>query len=229
MVFSAYLAAVYLAVDSERAGERQLRAYFTRRAIVAGGCSGVLAGITLAVLHTSAPRVFTNLTTGRGLALVVVSVLAGATVLILLALDKVTLVRPLAAAAVAAVAAGWAVAQYPYVVPPSLTIAGSAAPAAAGATELVVVIIIVVLVAPSFVLLFRLAQRGHLRDPEAAPAGAAANLRGARPCGHLGYVAHERAPQAGRPPGTRRAQRARSHSRIPGWWPWCSRPRSPPG
>jgi cytochrome bd ubiquinol oxidase subunit II len=171
VVFSAYLAAVYLAVDSERAGERQLRAYFTRRAIVAGGCSGVLAGITLAVLHTSAPRVFTNLTTGRALPLVVVSVLAGATVLILLVLDKVTLVRPLAAVAVAAVAAGWAIAQYPYVVPPDLTIAGSAAPAAAGATELVVVVIIVVLVAPSFVLLFRLAQRGHLRDTEAAPAG----------------------------------------------------------
>ena len=56
VVFSAYLAAVYLAVDSERGGDRGLRAYFTRRALVAGGCSGVLAGITLAVLRTSAPR-----------------------------------------------------------------------------------------------------------------------------------------------------------------------------
>ena len=55
--------------------------------------------------------------------------------------------------------------------PPHLTIAASAAPGATEATELVVVVIIVVLVAPSFVLLFRLAQRGHLRDSEAALAG----------------------------------------------------------
>ena len=173
VVFSAYLAAIYLAVDSERAGEHQLRAYFSRRAIAAGGCSGVLAGITLAVLHTSAPRVFTSLTTGRALPLVVVSVLAGAAVLILLVLDKVRLARPLAALAVAAVAAGWAIAQYPYLLPPGLTIAASAAPTGTEATELVVVFLIVVLVAPAFVLLFRLAQGGRLRDPEAALAGPA--------------------------------------------------------
>lgn len=170
VVFAAYLAAVYLAVDSGRGGQPGLRRYFTRRAIVAAGCSGVLAGVTLAVLHTSAPRVFTNLTTGRALPLVVVSVLAGGTVLILLVLDKITLIRPLAAVAVAAVAAGWAIAQYPYLLPPRLTIAASAAPPAVGATELVVVVIIIVLVAPSFVLLFRLARRGQLGESEAIPA-----------------------------------------------------------
>jgi cytochrome bd ubiquinol oxidase subunit II len=187
VVFSAYLAAVYLAVDSERGGEPGLRAYFTRRAIVAGGCSGVLAGVTMAVLRTSAPRVFTNLTTGRALPLVVVSVLAGAAVLVLLVLDKIALIRPLAAIAVTAVAAGWATAQYPYLLPPRLTIAGAAAPVATEATELVVVII-AVLVAPSFVLLFRLAQAGHLGEPEASPAST--------PPGH-GAASHAAAGRAG--------------------------------
>jgi hypothetical protein len=124
----------------------------------------------MAVLRTSAPRVFTNLTTGRALPLVVVSVLGGATVLILLVLDRVRLIRPLAALAVAAVAAGWAIAQYPYLLPPHLTIADAAAPVATEATELLVVVIIVVLVVPSFVLLFRLAQAGQLGEPEASPA-----------------------------------------------------------
>ena len=113
---------------------------------------------------------FTNLTTGRALPLVVVSVLAGAAVLILLVLDKIRLIRPLAVIAVVAVAAGWAIAQYPYLLPPRLTIAGAAAPGATEATELVVVVIIAVLVAPSFVLLFRLAQRGQLGESEAIPA-----------------------------------------------------------
>lgn len=74
---SAYLAAVYLTVDSERAGDAGLRRYFTRRALAAGAISGILAGVTMVVLHSSAPRVFSHLTTGRGLPLVVVSVLAG--------------------------------------------------------------------------------------------------------------------------------------------------------
>ncbi len=129
---SAYLAAVYLATDSERAGEPGLRRYFTRRALAAAAVTGLLAAITMAVLHTTAPRVFSILTAGRALPLVVVSVLAGAGVLVLLALDKTRLTRLLAALAVTAVIWGWALAQYPLLLPPRLTIQGAAAPAGAG-------------------------------------------------------------------------------------------------
>lgn len=62
---------------------------------------------------------------------------------------------------------GWAIAQYPLLIPPHLTIAAAAAPTATETTELLVVGIIVILVAPSFALLFSLAQRGTLREPEA--------------------------------------------------------------
>jgi hypothetical protein len=89
---------------------------------------------------------------------VVISVLAGAAVLALLALDKTRLIRLLAVLAVTAVIWGWALAQYPLLLPPHLTIHDAAAAAGAGATELVVVAIIVVLVGPSFALLYRLAQ-----------------------------------------------------------------------
>ncbi len=163
---SAYLAAVYLAVDSERAGEPELRRYFTRRALAAAVVTGLLAAITLAVLHTTAARVFSILITGRALPLVLISVLAGAAVAVLLALDKIRLIRLLAALAVTAVIWGWALAQYPLLLPPHLTINDAAAPAAAGVAELIVVAIIVVLVGPSFVLLFTLAQRGTLREPD---------------------------------------------------------------
>jgi hypothetical protein len=115
--------------------------------------------------------VFTELTRGRGLPLVVVSALAGLAVLVALRLDSVRPVRPLAALAVAAVIWGWAIAQYPDVLPPRLTIAAAAAPAATEVTELIVVGIIVVLVVPSFVMLFRLAQSGRLGQVEATPAG----------------------------------------------------------
>jgi cytochrome d ubiquinol oxidase subunit II len=167
---SAYLAAVFLAVDSERAGDGGLRAYFTRRALAAGVVTGLLAAATLADLHTSAARVFSALTTGRALPLLVVSVLAGGAVLALLVADRIRLIRPLAALAVAAVVWGWAVAQYPDLLPPRLTIQAAAAPAGAQAAELVVVGIIVLLVVPSFAWLFSLARRGTLSESRETPA-----------------------------------------------------------
>jgi cytochrome d ubiquinol oxidase subunit II len=164
VVAGAYLAAVYLAVDSERDGDRAMRAYFVRRAVIAGVAAGVLAAATMAVLRTTAKPLFTELVEGRGLALVVISVVAGATVLAALLFDVTRLVRPLAALAVAAVIWGWAISQYPHLLPPRLTIAQAAAPGGTLATELVVVGIIAVLVAPSFALLFRLAQSGKLAE-----------------------------------------------------------------
>lgn len=176
VVVGAYLAAVYLAADSERAGEHALRVYFVQRAVAAGIVSGVLAGITMAVLHSTAKPLYTELTTGRGLALVVISVLAGVTVLALLLRGVAWPVRPLAALAVAAVVWGWAISQYPYILPPRLTIADTAAPRAALVSMLVVVGIIVILVAPSFALLFRLAAGNKLGEaaddgPRREPAG----------------------------------------------------------
>jgi cytochrome d ubiquinol oxidase subunit II len=162
---SGYLAAVYLATDSERAGEPGLRTYFTRRALAAAVATGLLAAITMATLHTAAARVFSILTTGRALPLVVISVLAGVAAAVLLALDKIRLIRLLAALAVTAVIWGWALAQYPLLLPPGLTIHDAAAPAGAGVAELVVVAIIVVLVGPSFALLYSLSQRGRLGEP----------------------------------------------------------------
>ena len=166
----AYLAAVYLAVDSERAGQPELRRYFTRRARAAGLVTGALAAVTMAVLHVTAAPVFTELTTGRGLPLVIVSVLSGLAVLILLQADRIRLVRPAAGLAVAAVVWGWAVAQYPRLLPPRLTITAAAAPAATEAAELVVVGVIALLVVPSFVVLFRLTLSGRLGETAMAVA-----------------------------------------------------------
>jgi cytochrome bd ubiquinol oxidase subunit II len=166
VVTGAYLAAIYLAVDSERDGDPALRTYFVRRAVVAGAAAGVLAAITMAVLRTTAKPLFTELVTGRGLPLVVISVVAGTAVLVALLLDQTRLVRPAAALAVAAVIWGWAISQYPHLLPPRLTIGEAAAPSGALVTELIVVGIIVVLVAPSFALLFRLAQSGKLAEAD---------------------------------------------------------------
>jgi cytochrome d ubiquinol oxidase subunit II len=166
VVVSAYLAAVYLTMDSERDGEPGMRSYFLRRALVAAVASAAVAAVTLAVLHTTAHPVFSELLAGRALPLVVVSVLAGTAVLIMLARGIPKAVRPTAVIAVAAVIIGWAVAQYPNLLPPDLTIQKAAAPTSTEVTELIVVGLIAVLVVPSFALLFWLAQRGSLAESE---------------------------------------------------------------
>ena len=169
VVTGAYLAAVYLAVDSERDGDPALRTYFVRRAVAAGARrrragrdhDGGAADYRQAFVHRTHA--------GAGLPLVVISVAAGAAVLVALLFDVTRLVRPVAALAVAAVVWGWAISQYPHLLPPRLTIARAAAPSATLATELVVVGIIVVLVIPSFALLFRLAQSGKLAEANDQP------------------------------------------------------------
>jgi cytochrome d ubiquinol oxidase subunit II len=166
VVVSAYLAAVYLTMDSERDGEPGMRSYFLRRALVAAVASAAVAAVTLAVLHTTAHPVFSELLAGRALPLVVVSVLAGTAVLIMLARGIPKAVRPTAVIAVVAVIIGWAVAQYPNLLPPDLTIQKAAAPTSTEVTELIVVGLIAVLVVPSFALLFWLAQRGSLAESE---------------------------------------------------------------
>ena len=170
VVTGAYLAAVYLAVDSERDGGRGA-AHLLRPAGGGGRGRRGRAGRDHDGGATYVPRgrCSHELTAGRGLPLVVISVVAGAAVLVALLFDVTRLVRPLAALAVAAVIWGWAISQYPHLLPPRLTIARAAAPSATLVTELVVVGIIVVLVAPSFALLFRLAQSGKLAEANDQP------------------------------------------------------------
>ena len=80
--------------------------------------------------------------------------------------------RPLAIIAVVTVVWGWAVAQYPYLLPTSLTITDAAAPSDTLTALLIVFGVAVLLVIPSIVLLYTLAQRSMVEEtpaPEATP------------------------------------------------------------
>ncbi len=61
---------------------------------------------------------------------------------------------------------GWGAAQYPYLLPETLTIADGAAVSAALTSVLIVFVVAVVLVLPSIVLLFTLTQRSLIEEGE---------------------------------------------------------------
>jgi cytochrome d ubiquinol oxidase subunit II len=154
----AYLAAVYLCADAQRAGEPELADGFRLRGIGTAVLVGLVALLGIAVLRTDAPRLFHGLT-HRALPLVVLSGLAGLGSAALLLRRRYTLARPAAALAVTAVLWGWAVAQYPYLLQPTLTIAAGAAPPATLRAMIASLLVGAALLVPSLILLFNLFQR----------------------------------------------------------------------
>jgi cytochrome bd ubiquinol oxidase subunit II len=114
-------------------------------------------------LSVSAPHVFGRLT-GVALPLVAILIAAGIAVLAMLWLGwyHALALRLTAAVAVAAVVWGWGLAQYPYLLPTSLSLAAESAPSGTLIAELVVAGLAVLLVLPGFCLLYCLQQRGML-------------------------------------------------------------------
>ena len=162
---STYLSAVFLVHDSRRAGAPDLESYFRTRATAAAVVAGAVAVAGIFVLHADARYLYDGLT-HEGLPLVIVSALCGAGVLVLLRRGAGRSARPLAAGAVVAVIWAWGVAQYPYLLPKTLKIAGGAAPSATLTGVLIVFGVAVLVVLPSIALLFRLTQRGLLEESE---------------------------------------------------------------
>jgi cytochrome d ubiquinol oxidase subunit II len=159
----AYLASVFLVSDARRAHTPDLEGYFNRRALAAALVTGALAAVNLVALHSHARSVFDGLK-GDGLPLVILSVICGSAVLVLLHRGALRGTRVLAAGAVAAVIWGWAVAQHPNLLPPSLTISDAAAPSATLETLLAVFGVAVLVVLPSIGLLFTLVQRNLVEE-----------------------------------------------------------------
>jgi cytochrome bd ubiquinol oxidase subunit II len=179
---SAYLSAVYLAADAVRAHDSDLETAFRLRALAAGVLAGAVALAGVAVLHSDAHRLYHGLLHDGGLAALIVSGLAGVATLALVWSRRYEPARYTAALAVAAIVAGWAIAQRPEFLR-GLTIKQAAAPH----DTLVLVVVVVIaggaILLPSLVLLFRLVLGGRLGyGPElTAAAGPARGAASAAP------------------------------------------------
>jgi cytochrome bd ubiquinol oxidase subunit II len=160
---SVYLAAVFLVSDSRRAGDADLERYFTARALGAAVAAGTLAVAGIFVFRADARYIFDGLV-GEGLPLVILSGICGIAVLVLLRRGAHRGARVLAVGAVAAVIWAWGVAQYPYLLPETLTISAGAADPDTLTEVLIVFGVAVVLVLPALGLLYVLSQRSVLEE-----------------------------------------------------------------
>jgi cytochrome bd ubiquinol oxidase subunit II len=153
LVLFAFLAAVYLTLESAEIG---LREDFRRRALAAGLMAFVVAMATLALAWREAPLVWTGLVAAPRA--IPVHLLTGVSATIALwGLWR----RHYRAAQVAAVAQvtlilwGWALAQYPWLLPPSLAIREAAAPEITLKLTLVTLAAGALVLFPSLAYLFR--------------------------------------------------------------------------
>ena len=160
---SAYLASVFLVSDARRAGALDLEDYFRNRALAAALVTGALAAVSLVVLRADARPLFDSLVSD-GLPLLLLSFACGIAVLVMLRRGRQRGARVLASGAVVSIVGGWAVAQHPYVLPPSLTVSQAAAPSATLEGLLGVFAVAVLVVLPSLGLLFTLVQRSMVEE-----------------------------------------------------------------
>jgi cytochrome d ubiquinol oxidase subunit II len=179
VAFSAYLAAVFLSADAQRLDRRNLVTAFRRRALGSGAVAGVLAVIGLVVVHGDAHPLYRGLVSGSGLAGLIVSGLAGLATVGLVWTGRFGWARISSALAVAAVIAGWALAQEPLILP-GLTVSQAAAPHDTLVAVVVAVLAGGAILFPSLALLFRLVLGGRLgyggEAEPVTPARAAAAL-----------------------------------------------------
>jgi cytochrome d ubiquinol oxidase subunit II len=159
----AYLAAVYISVETK--GE--LQEDFRRRTIISGGVVVALAVILLPLLFIEAPRLAERL-----FSLQAFPILGMGTVLALASLWAVlqrryTLARVTAVGEVIMLLWGWALAQWPYIIYPDLTLQAAAAPDATLGFLLGSAIPGLLLLIPSLLFLF-IVFKG--KNPEAEEA-----------------------------------------------------------
>jgi cytochrome d ubiquinol oxidase subunit II len=166
----AYLAAVFLCGDARREGAEDLVQQFRVRALGTAAVTGAVGIAGLFVLRADAPQLFDGLT-GRAAPVVALSVVAGVAALVLLWIRRYGAARAASGLAVTAILVGWAVAQYPYVLVPEVTIEE----AAVGRSTLVAMLVALgagaVVLVPSLVYLYVLFQRPPARAPAHRGAG----------------------------------------------------------
>jgi MFS family permease len=150
-----------MTVEAYNQGAMDLLHIFRRRALISGIITASL-GILCGWLASSyAPYLFAGLTSR---ALPLAAILAGLLDALALLLSLYYVARILAAAAVALVLGAWAVAQYPYLIVPYITIAQAASPPGVLAIVLIATVVTVILVLPSmWYMLYLLFKSRHRR------------------------------------------------------------------
>ncbi|HVL26491.1 MAG TPA: cytochrome d ubiquinol oxidase subunit II [Thermomicrobiales bacterium] len=148
----AYLAAIYLTVETTGA----LQEDFRRRALGAGVAFAALGTLALPLAWTQAPQIWDGMWTRETWTLIPAAIVTGLVTFWAVWTRRYRLARVTAVIEVTVLLAGWALAQYPYLIVPDLTYGEAAASHAMLKTTLIVYGAGSIFLIPSLILLFSL-------------------------------------------------------------------------
>ncbi len=153
----AFLAAVYLTLETKN---RDLQEDFRRRALASGAIVGVLALIVFLLAGTGAPTVRAGISRSSwALALHILTAIFAIGAFVTLWIRRYRLAQICAAGQVSMILAGWAFAQYPFLIEPDMTIYSAAAPPITLQLLLGALAAGAILLFPSYYYLFRVFKR----------------------------------------------------------------------
>lgn len=148
----AYLAAVYLCVETTGA----LREDFRKRALIAGAVFTALSVVALPLTRSQAPVIWEGMIEREIVTVVPLAIVAAATSGLAVLRRRFRLARIAAIAWVVLIIAGWALAQYPYLIVPDLTVTNAAASHAMLVVALWTYVVGAIVLIPALWLLFAL-------------------------------------------------------------------------
>jgi cytochrome bd ubiquinol oxidase subunit II len=149
----ASLAAIYLTVEAQTAQDEALAETYRGRALVAGALTAGLGALGLLLSPTEAPLLWQGLLT-RAIPVVVVTMLIGLATAAALLYRRYSLARILIVLEGAFLLGSWGLSQYPYIIPPSVTIDNAANEPAVIVALLIAIGIGMVLILPALYYLF---------------------------------------------------------------------------
>jgi cytochrome d ubiquinol oxidase subunit II len=150
----AVLAAIYLTVEAQAAGDRELVAAFRWRAVIAGAVTAILGALGLVQAPFQAPLLWNGML-GQARPAIIVTMLVGLGAAASLFLGRYRLARGLIVLETVCLLGSWALAQLPYLIPPDVTVTRAASPDATLIALLVSTAIGMVFLIPSLWFLFR--------------------------------------------------------------------------
>ena len=165
VVTGVYVAAVFLAADAVRVSAPDLVSAFRRRALGSAFVGGVMAIGGLFVIRADSRDLYDGLTSGGGLAMVVVSAAVGQFTIWLLWTSRFEPARYTSGLAVGAMLAGLGFAMRPDFLPGQLTLEDAAANDTTLLATLIALVLALLVIVPAIVLLFRLTLEGRLSGP----------------------------------------------------------------
>jgi cytochrome d ubiquinol oxidase subunit II len=165
----AVLAATYLAVEAEAADDLALVEVFRAKALVSGAATAAIGALAAILAHFQSPVLWQGLV-GKALPLSLGAVLIGLVTAAALLLGSLRLARLGVAAETACILAAWAVAQYPYLIIPNVTISNAAVPRSVLIAVTIASVAGMLVLLPSLWYLFRIfkGQAGTVAGPTAA-------------------------------------------------------------